>query len=77
MNNTVLELKNVFIKQAKEIFKTKSTKIFFKGFFDDLKIDKDIKFVRYDTDESFLNNFMSESKVFIYLLLFSIFTIKV
>lgn len=51
MNNIVLELKNVFIKQAKEIFKTKSTKIFFKGFFDDLKIDKDIKFVRYDTDE--------------------------
>lgn len=51
MNNNITELKNVFIKQAKEIFKTKSTKIFFKGFFDDLKIDKDIKFVRYDTDE--------------------------
>lgn len=51
MNNNVLELKNVFIKQAKEIFKTKSTKIFFKGFFDELKIDKDIKFVRYDTNE--------------------------
>lgn len=51
MNNNVIKLKNIFIKQAKEIFKTKSTKIFFKGFFDDLKIDKDIKFVRYDTDE--------------------------
>lgn len=51
MNKNVTELKNVFIKQAKEIFKTKSTKIFFKGFFDELKIDKDIKFVRYETDE--------------------------
>lgn len=54
MNNNVTELKNVFIKQAKEIFKTKSTKIFFKGFFDVLKIDKDIKFVSYDTTEQTL-----------------------